>query len=201
MIAVITGDIINSRKVAVEEWQPKLRRFLQNRIKDSSKWEIYRGDSFQIQVNIEEVLEIVLLIKALIKTNSIIDVRISIGIGKGDFFANRVTESYGEAFIFSGESFETLKDKTLTLKTTSSSFDEIFIPVFSLVSFIANQWKPVTAEIFFTALSNKELLQKEIAQLLKRDSTTVSRALKRAAYYEILSIIKLFNQKAILCFN
>ena len=46
MIAVITGDIINSRAVNPEIWQPKLKDYLAEIVKDSKKWEIYRGDSF-----------------------------------------------------------------------------------------------------------------------------------------------------------
>lgn len=85
MIAVITGDIINSRKVNSEIWLPKLKEYFSNIISDPEKREIYRGDSFQIEVNLESALEIALCIKALIKSSNKIDVRMSIGIGEKNF--------------------------------------------------------------------------------------------------------------------
>lgn len=103
MIAVLTGDIINSKKVNSEEWLPKLKDYFIKVTNNAEKWEIYRGDSFQIQVNIEEALITAICIRALIKTNSKIDVRISIGIGDVSFKGKKVIESNGTAFINSGE--------------------------------------------------------------------------------------------------
>ena len=126
MIAVITGDIINSRKVNADEWLPKLKEFLANTTNNHEKWEIYRGDSFQIQVEVNQALETALCIKALIKTNSLIDVRMSIGIGECTFQGENITESNGSAFIHSGEAFEKIKKNTLILKTPFDEIDEYF---------------------------------------------------------------------------
>lgn len=201
MIAVLTGDIINSRNVSSEEWQPILKEYLSKVTNGSGKWEIYRGDSFQIQVDTEMALEIAVSIKALIKTNPKIDVRISIGIGTVSFDSNKVTESYGTAFINSGEAFEKLKNNTLIIKTPFEEIDEYFNPIFKLLSFIIDNWKPVTSETIFHSLLNKELMQKEIAERLKKDKTTVSRALKRGAYEEIIDIINLFNKQLKKCIH
>lgn len=196
MIAVLTGDIINSRQVNSDEWLPKLKDYFKEVSSNVQKWEIYRGDSFQIQLKIEEALLSAICIKALIKTNSKLDVRISIGIGDVSFEGKKVIESYGTAFINSGEAFEKLKNNnTLNIKTPFYNIDEYFNPIFKLLSFIIDNWKPATSETIFCALMNRNLLQKEIAELLQKDKTTVSRALKRAAYEEIIDIIDLFNKK------
>ncbi|MDH1604076.1 MULTISPECIES: SatD family protein [Empedobacter] len=201
MIAVITGDIINSRKVNADEWLPKLKEFLANTTNNHEKWEIYRGDSFQIQVEVNQALETALCIKALIKTNSLIDVRMSIGIGECTFQGENITESNGSAFIHSGEAFEKIKKNTLILKTPFDEIDEYFNPILKLVSFIADNWKPVTSETIFVALSHQELIQKDLAEKLKKDKPAVNRALKRGGYEEILEIIHLFNKKIALCMN
>ena len=78
MVAVITGDIINSRQVNSEVWLPRLKEYLSKIIPDTEQWEIYRGDSFQVEVQPEQALEIALCIKALIKSNSKIDARMAI---------------------------------------------------------------------------------------------------------------------------
>lgn len=200
MIAVITGDIVNSRSISPEEWQPQLKSFLKEKIKDPSKWEIYRGDSFQIETAVDTVLELVLSIKALVKHSSHIDVRMSIGIGEQEYTSTKVTQSYGAAFILSGEAFEELKDKTLYMKTNNQEFDDYFYPILRLVSFIADQWKPATAETVFYALQHKNKMQKEIAVLMNKDSTTINKALKRAAYDEINDVLKLYTNKVKQCF-
>ncbi len=201
MIAVITGDIINSRKVNSEIWLPKLKDYFSSIISDSEKWEIYRGDSFQIEVSLENSLEIALCIKALIKSNSAIDVRMSIGIGEKNFKGKKITESNGTAYINSGEGFEKIKNNTLILKSPFNEFDEYYNPTLRLLSFITNSWKPITSETIFYTLTHKELMQKEIAERLSKDSTTVSKALKRGGYDELIEVINLYSKKVLQCLN
>lgn len=201
MVAVITGDIINSRNVNSEIWLPKLKEYFSKIILDIEKWEIYRGDSFQIEVDPENALEIAICIKALIKSNSKIDVRMSIGIGEKNFKGKKITESYGTAYINSGESFEKIKNNTLILKSPFQEFDDYLNPILRLLSFIGNNWKPVTSETMFYTLMHRELLQKEIAERLSKDKTTVNKALKRGGYDEIIEIIDLYSKKIKQCLN
>lgn len=201
MVAVITGDIINSRKVSSESWLPKLKDYFASSIVDSDKWEIYRGDSFQLEVSVEKALEVALCIKAMIKSNNKIDVRMAIGIGEKDFKGKKITESYGTAYINSGESFERIKSNTLILKSPFSEFDDYFNPILKLLSFISNNWKPVTSETIFYALTHQNLLQKEIAEKLSKDTTTVNKALKRGGYDEIIEIVNLYAKKIQQCLN
>ncbi|MDA9555381.1 SatD family protein [Pelobium sp.] len=201
MIAVITGDIINSRKVNSEIWLPKLKEYFSKIISDPKKWEIYRGDNFQIQVNAESALEVALCIKALIKSSNKIDVRMGIGIGEQDFKGKKITESYGTAFINSGESFENIKNNTLILKSPFNEFDDYFNPILKLLSFITNNWKPVTSETIFYTLTHRDLMQKEIAEKLSKDKTTINKALKRGGYDEIVEIINLYSIKIQQCLN
>ncbi len=201
MIAVVTGDIIHSRKVNPEIWLPKLKDFLKKNIHDTFSWEIYRGDSFQFEIEVEKALEVVLCIKSLIKSNQLIDVRMSIGIGAKNFQGDSIKESYGTAFINSGESFESLKIYTLNIKSPFDEFDTYFNTLLKLVSFISDNWKPVTSETIHLSLTNRNLLQKEIAEKLNKDATTINKALKRGAYEEILEVINLYKQKIKLCLN
>lgn len=201
MVAVITGDIINSRKVSSESWLPKLKDYFASSIVDSDKWEIYRGDSFQLEVSVEKALEVALCIKAMIKSNNKIDVRMAIGIGEKDFKGKKITESYGTAYINSGESFERIKNNTLILKSPFSEFDDYFNPILKLLSFISNNWKPVTSETIFYALTHQNLLQKEIAEKLSKDTTTVNKALKRGGYDEVVEILNLYAKKIQQCLN
>lgn len=195
MIAVITGDVINSRKVNAEIWLPRLKEYFSKITLDTDKWEIYRGDSFQIEVEIEKALEIAICIKALIKSSNQIDVRMAIGLGEKNFKGKKITESNGTAYINSGVSFERIKNNTLILRSPSNDFDAYFNPILKLLSFVSDNWKPVTSETIFYMLTHRELLQKEIAEQLSKDKTTVNKALKRGGYDEIVEIIDLYAKK------
>lgn len=195
MIAVITGDVVNSRKVNAEIWLPKLKEYFSKIVSDTEKWEIYRGDSFQIEVDFEKALEIAICIKALIKSSNQINVRMSIGLGEKNFKGEKVTESNGTAYINSGVGFEKIKNNTLILRSPSNDFDEYFNPILKLLSFVSDNWKPVTSETIFYMLTHRALLQKEIAEQLSKDKTTVNKALKRGGYDEIVEIIDLYAKK------
>ena len=56
MIAIITGDIINSEKHPSFEWMEMLKKFFNEFGPSPMNWEIYRGDEFQLKVNRENAL-------------------------------------------------------------------------------------------------------------------------------------------------
>ena len=115
MIAVITGDIINSRELP-DEWIGTLKDALNGLFGKNINWEIFRGDSFQVELNAKDALINAIYIKACIKTLKGADVRIGIGIGKKTINAEKVTEANGEAFVNSGSAFDALKTNKVNLK-------------------------------------------------------------------------------------
>jgi len=50
MIAIITGDIKDSRLVPVDKWMKLLKAELGLWGKAAEDWDIYRGDSFQLKL-------------------------------------------------------------------------------------------------------------------------------------------------------
>jgi hypothetical protein len=196
MKAVITGDIINSRKVASALWMSDLKGILNAYGKEPKDWEIYRGDSFQLVVDTRDALEIALLIKATIKQYKALDVRMAIGVGTVDYTADKVTESNGNAFVNSGECFEGLKKQTLGIQTPWSEFDETFSIIFQLVVLFADNWTTTSAEIIKKALENPNINQKELALALNRKSqSSISASLKRAGYEELKNVIAYYKQE------
>ena len=196
MKAVITGDVINSRKVASALWMEDLKGILNAYGNEPKDWEIYRGDSFQLVVDPRDALEIALLIKASIKQNKALDVRMAIGVGTVDYTADKVTESNGNAFVNSGEFFEGLKKQTLGIQTPWSEFDEAFTIIFQLVVLFADNWTTTSAEIIKKALENPSINQKELALALNRKSqSSISASLKRAGYEELKNVIAYYKQE------
>ena len=196
MKAVITGDIMGSRKLASAIWLPELKAVLSHYGSEPKDWEIYRGDSFQLLVPAEEALEITLCIKATIKQFKEIDVRMAIGVGAVDYLAEKITESNGGAFINSGECFEDLKKQTLGLKTPWEPMNATFAVVFPFMLMIADNWTSTSAEILKKAIENPEFNQSQLAESLNRKSqSSISSSLKRAGYEELKNMISFYKQQ------
>ncbi len=196
MKAVITGDIINSRKVASELWLEDLKTVLKRYGNEPKDWEIYRGDSFQLLIPAEDALEIALIIKATIKHHKELDVRMAIGVGTVDYVANKITESNGVAFINSGECFESLKKQSLGIQTPWKELNTSFGVIFSFMLMVADNWTKTSAEILKKALENPEINQNQLATVLNRKSqSSISSSLKRAAYEEITKMIAFYKQE------
>ncbi|QNR86620.1 transcriptional regulator [Pedobacter riviphilus] len=196
MICIITGDIIGSRKIN-ENWLLCLKSALKVSAEKRDMWEIFRGDSFQIEVKIEEAIRTAIYLKACVMVNKAADVRMGIGLGDIKNKRKKLSESTGNAFIYSGAAFDGLKrSKTnLAIKTAYPSFDEEFNVLIKLSLIAMNSWGVVAAEMVKLALENEKLLQSELAAISGRTQSSVSEALKRAHYTDIVEMDKLYRKK------
>lgn len=182
MIAVLTGDIINSAGYKTTAWMPVLKNFLMNLGNTPGVWEIYRGDEFQIRIAPEKALEVAILIKALIKTIKNLDVRIGIGLGEEDYKAAGVSESNGSAYQRSGRTLNTLKKQkiNLAIATEDLKLEDTLNLMLKLGLDFMDSWSVVSAEIIVIALQNPGASQKEIADQLQIQQSAVSQRQKRA---------------------
>jgi len=188
MIAVITGDIINSRNGEVMDWMPALKDVLNQYGKEPKSWEIYRGDSFQLSVKPEMALLVVWHIKAAIKETKDLDVRMGIGLGQEKFSSDKITEANGSAYVNSGECFESLKKQTLGLQSNNKALDATLNIMFGLSLLTTNNWSSTVSEVVKTAIENPDKNQKFIADILKKSQSSVSEALTRGGFDEIMAM-------------
>ena len=201
MISILTGDVIKSRRNQNVIWLERLKEAL-SFFGDSPKhWQIYRGDSFQLEIkNCEEALFAALKIKSHLKSSINVDVRIGIGIGKEEFNTNKITESNGEAFINSGFAFDTyFKKQNLAIKTPWQEIDEELNVAFDLALLTIDSWSQNSAEVFKISLESGNKTQKEIAEILEISQGSVSERQKRAGFEQIMKLEnrfrKIINQK------
>lgn len=208
MVSVITGDIIQSRKlIDQEKWLTPLKDLFATWGERPKYWDLERGDFFQVEIdNPENALKKALEIKGLIKKVapldnrkkiSTIDVRMAIGIGDKTYAAKTISESNGPAFIYSGEKFDLLKKENVTLgvKTPWKVFDEEMNLYLMLAGIFMDKWSISSAELFQIVLNNPNITQEEIGKKLDIKQNSVSGRWNRANVNEILEVEKMFRKK------
>ena len=195
MIAIITGDIINSRGHNSMEWMSKLKSCLTQWGDTPSTWEIYRGDEIQLRIKVKHALFAAIQLKALIKSIKGLDIRMGIGVGSETYIGAGVSESNGTAYQRSGKTLEELKENKVTLMFTSSDeeYNKTMNLILKLASDFMDDWSPVSAEMVFLSLSRPNESQQNLAEQLNIKQSAVSQRKKRArlnlvedllAYYE-----------------
>jgi hypothetical protein len=197
MVSIITGDIVNSRKLSSELWIDGFKALLNKFGKTPIDWEIYRGDEFQLEIKqAEESLFVALQLKAYFKKLKL-DVRMSIGIGDKTYSGQKISESNGTAFLRSGEVFQSLKKQKVNLAVNSGNIDldkDLNLKL-RLASTFMDSWLPQSAELVLSAMQNPNLSQEGLGQMLGINQAAVSRRRKRAQYELVLETENDFRQK------
>jgi hypothetical protein len=197
MIAIITGDIINSQKSESELWLPQLKNLLGSWSSTPENWEIYRGDEFQLKSSVDEVFSKSMLLKSLIKSFENLDVRLAIGIGNEVFLSEKITESNGSAYVNSGRLLAEIKaqGKTLVIQTENDKVNRDLNILFKWASIDFDNWSTATAEIIHQLLRNSDFTQDDLAKTLSISQSSVSQRLKRANFDLIQETDQFFRKK------
>ena len=133
--AVITGDIVDSTKLSLEERKIMLASLesLPEVLLPIEKVnvEIFRGDSFQIGlINAFNSLKIALTVRAFLRThkmaaaNMLLDCRVAVGIGTVDYQSDTLSTSDGSAFRISGRLLDRMKKRRLEICTPWEDVNE-----------------------------------------------------------------------------
>lgn len=208
MIAIIKGDIIDSRKlVDQDKWLIPLKALFSKYGESPTTWKIDWGDSFQLEINNpEDALNRALEIKACIKKiepldnrkkNSTIDVRMAIGIGEKTYSGSTISESNGPAFFYAGDKYDLLKKENTSIgfKSPWSDFDEEMNLYLKLAGTFMDNWSVSSAELIEIVLKNQNITQEEIGRLLNIKQNSVSGRWNRAHTNELLEIERIFRKK------
>ena len=191
--AILVGDIVNSRQQDMTLWLPVLEESLQEY---SKTFDIFRGDSFQAEISLEKCFEFVFYIKARIKALGKLDVRIGIGIGTVDHIGKEINSSTGDAFIYAGEAFDTLKKDLIALRSPWKDYDQPVNIMLETATELANRWTVNMAESVSAALIHPEYNQQELTKVLNRKhQSQVSTELTKAHYALIRKVIEYCTQE------
>lgn len=210
MIAVLTGDIVNSRKLA----ETQRAQLYQELLYLSSQFQvnfpetilyplaIFRGDNWQlILTQPEKSLEICILARTYIISrfpSQKIDSRVAIGIGEVNFIPKENTAAGdGPAFLLSGQLLESMRNERISIGFCGKKMlrEELAIKSFvSLIDHIVTGWSPSQAQAIYLAVQGKK--QSEIGHEWKPrqiSQVAVSKNLKSAGWEIIKENLKVFE--------
>lgn len=194
MIAILTGDIINSRAHEVTNWLPSLKEVLAKYGDSPKDWEIFRGDSFQLKVAPQIAFIAAIHLKAQLKQYKGLDVRTAIGLGEETYTGKTVSESNGQAYVNSGKCFENLNKQHLGIHTNDPLFNEKLNLMLDLNALTINFWTPAVAEVIKVSIENPEKNQQELAKQLGKSQSNVSELLSRGGFDEVLRLNKYYTK-------
>ncbi|WP_417589829.1 SatD family protein [Owenweeksia hongkongensis] len=190
MTSVIIGDIINSRNSETpKQWLNSLKTVLNEIGLEPKVWEIFRGDSFQVEVtNPKKALLTALKIKAALRSAVNLDVRMAIGIGEKSYNATKITEANGDAFVRAGELFENLKKHTLALSSPWTDVDSQMNLNIELALLTIDNWTQNSAKTVQLSIAHPKATQSDLAKMLNISQSSVSERQKRAGFDEIMKM-------------
>jgi hypothetical protein len=218
MHGIITGDIVASGDIEARYRYQLFKEadsFLSGLKNDYIKsYETFRGDSLQCEAtNPESSLRVALLIRAFFRAyipsteteeteksgkgyfTTDYDIRLGIGIGEIDFMnENKITSSDGQAFRFSGEGLDSLKDgsQRLILKTAKPEFDEQMEPSILLVDALIQKWTQNQAQLALYKL--QQIKEDEIAAKLGISQSAVTQRKKTAQWNAVDKLVSYFEK-------
>ncbi len=209
LYAVITGDIVGSSKLQVNQ-----RSHLLSVLKSSfqligdilpgeilAPFEIHRGDSFQGVLSKPEVaLRVVIIIRASVRygleikrRRYALDARIAVGIGTIDFLpAGRVAEGDGEAFRRSGPILDRMRgDERLLIRTPWREVDAELDVECALLDALVNRWSAGQAQAILGQI--RGLSQERAAKEFGISQPAVRQRLKSAGGWAIEELCRRYE--------
>lgn len=201
--AIITGDIVDSTKLTLEEREVMLSSLkaipeVLNPLQTDLSIEIFRGDGFQIGVaNVVSALTAAIVVRAWLKSiplgKHILDARLAVGIGNINFSSDSLSTSDGEAFQLSGRLLDGMRKSRLEIETPWNSVNDELRLSTAFADDIISSWSRRQCETIIPSLLTTKS-HSEIAQTMSVSRQMVDKALKAAKEDLITSYIKRYQK-------
>jgi hypothetical protein len=203
MVAVITADVVNSTgfsRVKVAQWLTDLINMLTSY--PDFDWllppEIYRGDSFQgVLKSPENALKVAIMSRALFRIHDEkTDLRIAIGIGKGEEVTDRAGTSDGEAFRLSGHLADNIKSQKARIGVALPTPAMPLHAALDLLETVVENWTVSQSEVVAGVLQRQSLTQ--IAERLSVSQSAVSQRLSASKWWAVNNFLEAFPEQIAL---
>jgi DNA-binding CsgD family transcriptional regulator len=185
-ISVISGDLVDSRRSDTVNYLNELHSLLDRLQHDGQlhQVEIFRGDAFQAQAAPKDGLLLAVYIRLALRA---MGVAVGLGSQRPD------AAGYGSAFINSGSALDAMaKNCRLALKTDNDRTNAIVSDLLPMLDHVIGRLSQTEARIVQMRMFADS--GAAVADQLQKAASTVSAALKRAAYEEIMRFIHAINR-------
>lgn len=201
--AIITGDIVNSTKLTVEEREIMLNNLhlIPEVLSPVQKVsiEIFRGDSFQIGIyDAASALRSALAIRAWLRCHKVhrskvMDARLAIGVGTLDYESEALSTSDGEAYRLSGRLLDDMNRSRLEIRTPWDEVNEELKLSTAFADDIVSSWSQNQSKIILRSLITSKN-HVELSQELGVSRQMVDKSLKASKDELIEAYIKRYEK-------
>ncbi len=206
MIAVLTGDLVNSTKMSNETYSDvikSLKTFLNEANKKyNATGEIYRGDEFQIQYpDPVYALKSTLLIKLALHLSKFspkpIQCTLSLAYGSHHVYDEKPNTSSGPVFIESGRGLEKTQRGELSLRFEHEIDDCEIKLLTQFLNHLLNRLTKTQAELLYQYIESDFAEHKKIADITGTTRQNISNRLGNIGAFLIRDYMEVINKKVI----
>lgn len=207
MIAVLTGDLVNSTKMSEEVYAGVINSLKALLVEANEKYqatgEVYRGDEFQIQYpDPIDALKSTLLIKLALHLSTYsskpIQCTLSLAYGSYAFYDKKPNTSSGPVFIASGRGLEKTQRGELSLHFDEKYNDEETQLLSHFLNHLLNRLTKSQAELLFQYIESDFADHKKIAEITKTTRQNISNRLSNIGAFLVRDYMALINNKVML---
>ena len=204
MIAVLTGDIVNSTKMSTQTYSNVIQslKAIINQIheKYGAVGEIYRGDEFQIQFpNPLHAIECTLLIKLSLHaakfSNKPIQSTLSLAYGNYSQLNDKPNTSSGAVFINSGRGLDQASrgDISINFEKTSENEAQKMTLLTQFLNHQLNRLTRTQAELLYQYIESTYAEHKKIADITGTSRQNISNRLGNIGAFLVRDYVNLVN--------
>ena len=207
MIAVLTGDIVNSTKMSNETYSEvihSLKGFLREvKQKYQAIGEVYRGDEFQIQYpDPIDALKSTLLIKLALHLSKFspkpIQCTLSLAYGRYEIYDKKPNTSSGPVFIESGRGLEKAQRGELLLSFEQESQRDDIKLLNQFLNHLLNKLTKTQAELLYQYIASDFAEHKKLADLTGTTRQNISNRLANIGAFLVRDYMAVINKRVIL---
>ncbi len=204
MIAVLTGDIVNSTQMSNAQYQATLTELKQliDDIQNTgyAAGEVYRGDAFQIQFSDPVVaLKESLLLKIALQSSAVSDKPIhctlSLAYGNADKIATRPSESSGPVFVASGHGLDNNQSNEFSLVIKNNPINNELGLLTKLINHQLNRLTKSQAQLLYQYIKSDFSEHKHLAKITNTTRQNISNRLNNIGASLVKEYINTVNYR------
>ncbi|XQW83912.1 MarR family transcriptional regulator [Thalassotalea piscium] len=204
MIAVLTGDLVNSTKMSNKIYTQVITDLKGLLVDAHNKYhavgEIYRGDEFQIQFPepihaIKCTLLIKLALHLLRVSDKPIQCTLSLAYGSHDILADKPNTSSGPVFVNSGRGLDKTPRGDMSVSVQQDNDNNELKLLTQFLNHLLNRLTRSQAELLYQYIENDFIEHQKMAELTKTSRQNISNRLANIGAFLVKDYIDIINNK------